>query len=353
MDLGVTLLELAAALLLARGAVGHVCAETMLRRWTRPGPRPPISVLVAVQEPHDGLYEHLVALVCQRYPTFELVLAVDPAGAASAVVRRVCREFPALVRTVAPSGHPGLATLYAMARHDVVVITNSESLVGPQFLADLADGLADPWISVVQGLVVGQGPGLALGEAFRTLELFPRICMHVLLRRRRLPCDGPLLVCRARQEISEHTGVTVRGRTGFGLHVAPRRRSGRQSSVCREYIRWMRSRSAAAALSFAREPPGFAWLTGMVLLAASHGEAWLAWSSIVTIQAVLHVSLWRRIHGRSPPLLVLLALPVCESLALLAWLLGIVGRSFARLLRLCGLAWPRRIAQATRAADSQ
>ncbi len=80
MDLGVTLLELAAALLLARGAVGHVCADTMLRRWARPGPRPPISVLIAVQEPHDCLYENLVALVCQRYPSFELVLAVDPAG---------------------------------------------------------------------------------------------------------------------------------------------------------------------------------------------------------------------------------------------------------------------------------
>jgi len=326
MDLGVTLLELAVAVLLARGAVGHVCADTILRRWTRPGPRPPLSVLVAVQEPHEALYEHLVALVCQRYPNFELVLAVDPAGAAGAVVRRVRQEFPALVRTVAPSGRLWLTTLYAVARHDVVVVTSSESLVGPQFLADLADGLVDPRISVVQGLVVRQGPGLAVGEAFRTLELFPRICMHALLRRRGLACDGPLLVCRTPQEIDERADVTVRGRMGFGLHVAPRRRTGLTPSFRREYVRWIGSRSAAGALSFAREPPGLAWLAAMVLLAASHGEAWVVASSFVAIQAVLHVSLWRRIHGRSPPLLLLLALPVCESLALLSWSLGIVGR---------------------------
>lgn len=307
------------------------------RAWARRQRRTPSGSRLSAHSGHWGppgrpswwvgaslnpLQTQLLLRTCrlQRYPSFELVLAVDPAGAAGAVVGRVRREFPALVRIVAPSGHLWLATLYAVARHDVVVVTSSESLVGPQFLADLADGLVDPRISVVQGLVVRQGPGLALGEAFRTLELFPRICMHALLRRRGLPCDGPLLVRRPPQEISEHTGITVRGRTGFGLHVAPRRRSGRSSVRC-EYTRWMRSRSAAAVLSFAREPPGLAWLTAMALLPVSHGEAWLAVSAIVTIQATLHLSLWRRIHGRSPPLLLLLALPVCESFALLAWLL--------------------------------
>lgn len=325
METIVITLEVVAGLLLARGAIGHVCADAMHRRWTRPGPRPPLSVPVAVEDGHERLYEHLVALVCQRYPSFELVLAANPGGATDDVVRRVRREFPAVVRLVAPAGRLWLSTLYAAARHDDVVIVGDGSLVGPHFLADLADGLVDRRVSIVQGLVVRRGRNLALGEAFRALEVFPRACIHTLLRDRGLPRDGPLLVRRPSSAASSGVGDR-RGRVGFALHVAPPRRGPMGPTFASEYARWNEAAPAATPLSFVREPPGAAWLAAVALLVLTRGSAWPAALSIVVVQAALHASLWRRIHGRWPPLLLVLALPACECIALLTGRRYIRGR---------------------------
>ena len=117
----------------------------------------PISVLKPLAGHDLGLEENLRTFFTQDYPSFELLFAVrteeDPAVE---VVHKLQAEFPAIASTLIITGGPPYANakvysldrMLALARHDLVVMSDSDIRVSPNFLAGAAAEFADPKIAL-------------------------------------------------------------------------------------------------------------------------------------------------------------------------------------------------------------
>jgi ceramide glucosyltransferase len=153
-------------LLLATCAAGclYLVAAALATRRFAARPRadrlesPPISVLKPLCGEDPGLFDNLASFCRQGYPAWQIVFGVQASDdPAIAVVRRLMVEFPAaelalVVDTARPRGNLKVANLQNMlpaARHDLVVIADSDMRVGPDYLAAVAAPFADPAIGLV------------------------------------------------------------------------------------------------------------------------------------------------------------------------------------------------------------
>jgi ceramide glucosyltransferase len=121
-------------------------------------PLPPVTVLKPLCGAEPGLYEHLRSFCLQDYPDFQIVFGVrDPEDSACEVVRRLVTEFPSLPIDVVinPQQHgsncktSNLINMFARARHDVLVMADSDAFVGPDYLANVTAPLLDPGVGLV------------------------------------------------------------------------------------------------------------------------------------------------------------------------------------------------------------
>jgi len=157
----VTLTPIASLILLGAVAGGvfqlvSLWAALRLLRRRRPAPAtaalPPVSVLKPVRGAGDGLYENLASFCRQDYPAHQIVIGVDdPDDPAVPVVRRLKRDFPQLDIVLAVGSLPGanrkIANVLQMmghARHDVLVLSDADVRVRPDYLAEVVAPLADP-----------------------------------------------------------------------------------------------------------------------------------------------------------------------------------------------------------------
>ena len=174
-------LVLLAPISLALTLVAHLTAFLVLspRRRKRQGPTPPITVLKPVKDAEEGLYENLSSLARQDYPEFEILVgAEDPLDPALDVARRVQMDHPgARIEIRAGSRRLGLnpkvnllAALADEARHEYLLISDSNVRAGPDYLRETAAELADPEVGLVTNVLVGEdAPGL--GAALENLQL--------------------------------------------------------------------------------------------------------------------------------------------------------------------------------------
>ena len=124
----------------------------------------PITILKPLHG-DEPLLEQALATVCaQDYPTFQIVFGVqDPADAAIAAIQRLKVRFPlvdiALVVDPTPHGAnrkiANLMNMLPAAKHDVLVIADSDLHVRPDYLSDLAATLAQPGCGRVTTLYTG------------------------------------------------------------------------------------------------------------------------------------------------------------------------------------------------------
>jgi len=114
--------------------------------------RPPISVLKPLSGADEGLEENLASFFAQEYPSFEILFAVrhssDPA---IAVVERLRTRYPAVAASLIVTGEPpcpnakvySLDRMLARARHDLIVMADSDVRVTPGMLAAIAAEFQD------------------------------------------------------------------------------------------------------------------------------------------------------------------------------------------------------------------
>jgi ceramide glucosyltransferase len=120
---------------------------------------PPISVLKPLSGRHEGLEENLRSFLAQDYPDFEVLLAVhresDPA---IAVAQKVMEEFSGKlsVRLIVTGDSPipnaksySLGRLVREAKHELLVMGDSDVRVQPDLLARLAREMADPRVGLI------------------------------------------------------------------------------------------------------------------------------------------------------------------------------------------------------------
>ncbi len=130
------------------------------------GELPPVSVLKPLCGMDDGLEENLRSFFQQDYPTLQLVFGVQGSNDPSVpLVRRLMAEHPDVdARLVVHDGgrgfNPKVANLRASmpsAKHDVVVISDSNVRVRPRYLQSMAHQLMRPGVGLVTSLVCGVG----------------------------------------------------------------------------------------------------------------------------------------------------------------------------------------------------
>ncbi len=130
--------------------------------------QPPVTVLKPVCGLEQGLYENLRSFCAQDYPEFEVIFATaDADDPALKVIRRLIGEYPPgkLQLCVNPVLHganrkvSNLANAYAMARHDILVVADSDMRVGPDYLSRVAGEFADPGVGAATCLYTGASAG--------------------------------------------------------------------------------------------------------------------------------------------------------------------------------------------------
>jgi ceramide glucosyltransferase len=179
-SLALSLLFFATALfgLLALTLQTSVTALWMRKAPSKPTRKPGISILKPLCGVDDDLAKNLEYFAQLDYPNFELILGVKNArDPAYPVAQAAVRRWPERVRLVLQRGEPGmnpkvnqLITLSAAARHDLLVVSDSNVRVPSGYLDELAAAFEDPQVACVTNPIVGIGER-RLGSLLDNLHL--------------------------------------------------------------------------------------------------------------------------------------------------------------------------------------
>jgi len=144
-----------------------------------PGPPPPVSVLKPLCGFDPGLEANLETFFTQDYPDYEIVFGVeDPADPAMDVARRVAARHPRVRASfVADPSAVGLnpkvnnlANMLPRARHETLLISDSNVAVTRDYLRVLVAHLEPPGTMLVSSLFRGAG-ARGLGGALEALQI--------------------------------------------------------------------------------------------------------------------------------------------------------------------------------------
>jgi ceramide glucosyltransferase len=138
-----------------------------------------ISILKPFKGTDPGMYEAFRSHCLQNYPNFEIIFGVsDPADPAIDVVGRLKSEFPKRdIRLVICSKILGtnvkvsnLVHMLREARHELVVVNDSDILVPPDYLARVASALSKPEVGLFTCLYRGRAAD-TLGSRLEALGI--------------------------------------------------------------------------------------------------------------------------------------------------------------------------------------
>lgn len=158
-----------AAALSAIGVAQALISWLLVRRFaahprTPPYHTPAISVLKPLHGEEPLLERALASVCCQDYPNFQIVFGVQSSDdPAVRVVRRLQARFPGrdLVLVIDPTGHGrnlkvgNLINMLPAARHDVLVVADSDLHCGSDYLARITAALEAPNVGLVTTLYAG------------------------------------------------------------------------------------------------------------------------------------------------------------------------------------------------------
>jgi ceramide glucosyltransferase len=122
---------------------------------------PPVSILKPLRGLDRGAYENFASFCRQEYPRYEILFAVsDENDPAVPVVRRLTRDFPHIaIRLIVDAERKGandkvgkLCRLAEEAKNPLLVITDSDVRVAPDYLRKVAALFQDPRVGAVTAL---------------------------------------------------------------------------------------------------------------------------------------------------------------------------------------------------------
>jgi ceramide glucosyltransferase len=157
------------ALVTLTGLLQSVIGWWAVRRYSRRGAatgasQPPITILKPLHGDEPLLEEALASFCAQDYPQFQIVFGLqDPADPALHVIRRLNARFPHVDIDVVidPAQHgvnrkiSNLINMYPRAKHDLLVMADSDIHAPPDYLAKLAAEIDHPGVGLVTTLYAG------------------------------------------------------------------------------------------------------------------------------------------------------------------------------------------------------
>ncbi|WP_227003245.1 bacteriohopanetetrol glucosamine biosynthesis glycosyltransferase HpnI [Kozakia baliensis] len=185
----------------------------------------PVTVLKPLHGDEPLLKEALESFCVQDYPEYQIVFGVqrldDPA---IAYVRDLQQRYPErdleLVVNIAQHGTNrkvgNLINMFAKARHDILIVSDSDIHVEPQYLRDVVETLAEPKTGLVTTLYAGLPASTSLVRQLCACQInqnfMPGVMMSRLLGRR--DCLG------ATMALTRETLTRVGGLEVLADHVA-------------------------------------------------------------------------------------------------------------------------------------
>lgn len=193
-----------AYLVAALFAVGRFAGK----RWVAPENPPSVTILKPVCGLDPGLYENLLSYCRQAYdgPVQIVVGAHRESDPAVPVVRRVMAELTgADISLVIDGALPGsnfkicnLANMMQTAKHDVLVVADSDMRVGPDYLDAVIGKLLEPGVGIATTLYKASpvgGLASRLGCGFINYGFLPSVLVGQLLHAAPF-CSGATIAIR-------------------------------------------------------------------------------------------------------------------------------------------------------------
>ncbi len=172
-----------------------------------PGDLPPVTILKPLHGAEPDLYAQLAGFCRQDYPRpVQIVFGVaDAADSAIPVVRQLIADFPdrdlALVvnarRHGANAKVSNLINMQRAVRHELLIVSDSDIVVAPDYLRHVVGALEQPGIGLVTCLYRGAGLGLWSQLAAMAIDyhFLPNVLVGLRLGMA-TPCFGSTIALR-------------------------------------------------------------------------------------------------------------------------------------------------------------
>jgi ceramide glucosyltransferase len=334
--------------------LSQACAfRVVAHRRTTARTRPPVSILKPLKGVDDDLHANLLSFARQSYPDYELILgAEDPLDPALAVARDVARRHPDLpIKVVTSPRRIGLnpkvnnlSNLIEHARHERILISDSNVVVDTGYLESCVAELEEPGTALVCNVISGDGEQ-TVGATMENMQLnsfvIAGVCgasvlaghpcvigKSMLLRRRDLDAVGGLegVADVLAEDYLLGRRLARRGRVAVSGHVI--RTLNRTWTVGRflaRHLRWSQMRRQVAPLAYAFEPllNPTPWLLALAVVLASRGSSSVALPLAgVVLKTGIDYRLAARIRGWRPRLADVPLTLVKDVCVLLVWVVA-------------------------------
>ena len=301
------------------------------RRTPEPRTLPPVTILKPLHGDEPLLEQALASNFQQDYPEFQLVFGLqNPSDPAIAVLDRLRKRFPnvqadVVVDATTHGANRKVANLINMlprARHDVLVIADSDMHVAPGYLRSLVSALAAPGAGVVTTIYTGHAAHGAIAGQLGAAQINHAFLPGVLLSRRlgRRDCLGATMALTRDtlgriggfQALKDHLaddgmlGNHVRA-IGLGVHLATTVPATtvpetRMPDLFDHELRWSRTVRALAPVGLVLSVLQYPLFWAVLALAISGGQVW-AWGLLAAawlVRAVVARAINRSLGIASP-----------------------------------------------------
>jgi ceramide glucosyltransferase len=317
-----------------------------------------VTILKPLCGAEPGLYTHLRSFCQQQYPEFQIVFGVrDRADPALGVVERIVAEFPGVTIDVVvnPQLHgdnyktSNLINMMRQARYGILVISDSDAVVGPDYLSVVTAPLLERDVGLVTCIyraVPTETVWSRLGAMYVNDWFMPSVLVAWLFGHRQYASGQTLCIRRdtlqaigGLQAVAKHLADDFRlGELVRGLgqrivlssyEVEAEHHEPSADALLRHELRWMCTLHAV-------RPGSFRWmfftfslplaLVGALLASAGIGAVGAAWTLFaMTGVSRLALHFTQRPYGRRRAMFSdLWLVPARDLLLCWAW-----GRSFS------------------------
>lgn len=331
-----------------------------LRRGRRRKPlraHPRVSILKPLAGGDDELRENLDSFARIDYPDYEILFGIasidDPAlsFARGFVKRHPFVDARIVVTDPDAALNPKVAQLLGLepkATGDVIVISDSNVRVGPDYLNVLVAEISEPGVGLVSSIVAGSGED-SVGAAVENLNLGASVTpLQVLIETvtgKALQVGKSMAMWRAQLRaigalprlkdvlaedfllgrFYEEAGYEAR------LSLVPIENRNVQAPLWRSlerHVRWSRMRAWVSPVTFLFEPLGCPVLVATIAMIADPTRLTAAaLATVVVAQTTGSFSAVALLRGRAPSLLYLPAEVLRSYLLFVCWMSAFVGRT--------------------------
>ena len=170
---------------------------------------PSVTILKPLKGLDIDLYDNLLSFCRQDYPTFQIIFGVaDADDPAVPVVRRLQAAYPRVPIDLVIDGRicgtnykiSNLHNMYRAAKHEVIVIADSDIRVGSDYLRRIVEPLSDPKVGVVTCLyraVSSGGLPTLIESLFINTDFAPSILVARLVETRRYAFGATIALRRS------------------------------------------------------------------------------------------------------------------------------------------------------------